>query len=110
MTNNTIQELREYIDELHIKLEYDDYVNLINLVDEIDTQLSPQEDLREWIVDNFEAIKDDVFKSITNFYKERAFDGRNADLSKIGNRIDLNIEICNNLKKGLLNVIDTYEA
>lgn len=76
MTNNTIQELRDYIDELHIKLEYDDYVNLINLVDEIDTQLSPQEDLREWIVDNFEAIEDDVFKSIiTNFYKERAFNG-----------------------------------
>lgn len=110
MTNNTIQELRDYIDELHIKLEYDDYLNLINLVDEIDTQLSPQEDLREWIVDNFEAIEDDVFKSITKFCKEMAFDGWNVDLSQIGDRQDLQVEICNNLKEGLLNVIDTYEA
>lgn len=110
MTNNTIQELRDYIDELHIKLEYDDYVNLINLVDEIDTQLSPQEDLREWIVDNFEAIEDDIEKSITRFCKEKAFDGWNVDLSRIVDRHDLQVEICNNLKEGLLNVIDTYEA
>lgn len=34
-----LQELRDYIDELHAKIDYDDYVNLMNLVDEIDTQL-----------------------------------------------------------------------
>lgn len=34
-----LQELRDYIDELHAKIDYDDYVNSMNLVDEIDTQL-----------------------------------------------------------------------
>lgn len=43
-----LQELRDYIDELHAKIDYDDYVNLINLVDEIDTQFNCQEDLKDY--------------------------------------------------------------
>ena len=41
-----LQELRDYIDELQKKIDHDDYVNLINLVDEIDTQFNCQEDLK----------------------------------------------------------------
>ena len=37
-------------------------------------------------------------------------DGWNVDLSRIVDRQDLQVEICNNLKEGLLNVIDTYEV
>lgn len=104
------QELRAYIDELHTKIDYDDYVNLINLVDEIDTQFNCQEDLREWIVDNFDAIEEDVSKSITKFCKGKAFEGKNINLKTLIDREELQESICENLKEGLLNVIDTYEV
>lgn len=105
-----LQELRDYIDELHAKIDYDDYANLINLVDEIDTQFNCQEDLREWIVDNFDAIEEDVSKSITKFCKGKAFEGKDINLKKLIDREELKESICENLKEGLLNVIDTYEV
>ena len=30
-----LEELREFIDELHIRIDYEDYLTLINFVDEI---------------------------------------------------------------------------
>lgn len=37
---NKLQELRDYIDELHIRIDYGDYINLINLIDEIEEEMT----------------------------------------------------------------------
>lgn len=109
-----LQELRDYIDELCIMIDDENHVNLINLVDgieeEIATTLPPKEDLRDWIVDNFDDIEEDILKSITKFCKEKAFEGKNINLKTLIDREELKDEICDNLKTGLLNVIDTYEV
>ena len=105
---NKIQELRNYVDELYSKLEYEDYANLMNLIDEIDTQVDCQEDFRDWIIDNWEAVEDDIAKSIDKVAQEYSENGENF---LIDDSVDSDIllqEISTNLQQGLLNVIDTY--
>lgn len=107
-----LQELRDYIDELCIMIDDENHVNLINLVDGIEEEieLTYKEDLRDWLVDNFDAIEEDISKSITKFCKEKAFEDKNINLKTLIDREELKDEICENLKQGLLNVIDTYEV
>lgn len=106
---SAIEELREYVNELHIRIDYDDYVNLIDYVDEVEAQIRPKEDLMDWIVDNFIAIEEDVLQSIAEYCKQKDLDDETINLKNFHDRQDLKDEICENLKEGLLNVVETYK-
>ena len=72
--------------------------------------ISKREDFRDWIVDNWTtAAKDNIEKSITKYSKELLFNGNKFDISNVVDRNDLADEISDNLKTGLLNVVDTYD-
>lgn len=67
-----------------------------------------KEDFRDWIVDNWEAVEDDIRKSIDNLAKEYSESGDNFIIDDDVDKNNLLDEISNNLKQGLLNIIDTY--
>ena len=67
-----------------------------------------KEDFRDWIVDNWEAVEDDIAKSIDNVAKEYSERGENFIIDDDVDKDNLLDEISKNLKQGLLNVIDTY--
>ena len=71
--------------------------------------ISKKEDFRDWIVDNWEMVENEIAKSIDEVAHEYPENGENF---LIDDSVDSDIlleEISENLKKGLLNVIDTYE-
>lgn len=70
---------------------------------------TPKEDFRDWIVDNWEMVEDSIAKSIdkvANAYSEK---GENFLIDDSVDSDNLLEEISENIKKGLLNVIDTYD-
>lgn len=73
--------------------------------------MSPKEDLREWIVDNFEvAIQENIRKKLIDYRKEslKLDEGHLNFIEEID--IDILCEIiAENIKEGILNVVDTYE-
>lgn len=71
--------------------------------------LTPKEDFRDWIVDNWEAVEDEIAKSIDKVANEYSENGENFLIDDSVDSDNLLEEISNNIKKGLLNVIDTYE-
>ena len=66
--------------------------------------LSPKEDFRDWLVDNWFHIEDTLGFSILTYLQNNDF-----DKSDIVDRDNLAEFISERLKEGLLNVIDTYE-
>lgn len=54
--------------------------------EEIATTLHPKEDLRDWLVDNFDVIEEDISKSITKFCKEKAFKDKDINLKTLLDR------------------------
>ena len=102
-----MEKLRDYINELHIRIDYEDYLNLIDMVDELDTKFNCQEDLQDWLTRNWGEIEESVQKSIDTILcsNQGEFD--------VNNEVDrclLRDFISDNLKMGLFNVIDTYEV
>nr|DAS75246.1 MAG TPA: hypothetical protein [Caudoviricetes sp.] len=79
------------------------------MIDEIDIKPTCQEDFRDWIVDNWEALEDCIEKSIDNVTKEYSALGNNFNIEDSVDKDVLVEEISENIKQGLLNVIDTYE-
>ena len=71
--------------------------------------LTPKEDFRNWIVDNWEVVEDEIAKSIDKVANEYSENGENFLIYDSVDSDNLLDEISNNLKQGLLNVIDTYE-
>lgn len=71
--------------------------------------ITPKEDFRDWIVDNWEAVEDEIAKSIDKVAHEYSENGENFLIDDSVDSDNLMQEISNNIKKGLLNVIDTYE-
>ena len=71
--------------------------------------LTPKEDFRDWIVDNWEAVEDEIAKSIDKVAHEYCENGENFLIDDSVDSDNLLEEISENIKKGLLNVIDTYE-
>lgn len=71
--------------------------------------LTPKEDFRDWIVDNWEAVEDEIAKSIDKVAHEYSENGENFLINDSVDSDNLLEEISENIKKGLLNVIDTYE-
>lgn len=109
-----IQELRDYIDEIHIRIDYDDYLNLINMVDEIDnsanSQFNCQEDLKDWLIRNWAEVDESIRHSLTKFVKGKAFEDKTINMKNLSDREALITIISENLQDGLCNVIDTYEV
>ena len=66
--------------------------------------LSPKEDFRDWLVDNWFHIEDTLGFSILTYLQNNDF-----DKNDIVDRDNLAEFISERLKEGLLNVIDTYE-
>ena len=71
--------------------------------------ITPKEDFRDWIVDNWEAVEDEIAKSIDKVAHEYSENGENFLIDDSVDSDNLMQEISNNIKKGLLNVIDTHE-
>ena len=67
-------------------------------------RLSPKEDLREWLVDNWFSVEDNLGSSVSTYLQHNEF-----DKSDIVDRDDLVQFISERLKTGLLNVIETYK-
>ena len=72
-------------------------------------KISPNEDFRDWIVDNWEAVEDEIAKAINNIAKEYSVNGENFNIEDSVDSDNLLEEISRNIKQGLLNVIDTYK-
>ena len=72
-------------------------------------KISPKEDFRDWIVDNWEAVEDEIAKAINNIAKEYSVNGENFNIEDSVDSDNLLEEISRNIKQGLLNVIDTYK-
>lgn len=74
--------------------------------------MSPKEDLREWIVDNFEvAIQENIRKKLIDYRKESLKLDEGQTLNFI-EEVDIDILceiIAENIKEGILNVVDTHE-
>lgn len=71
--------------------------------------LTPKEDFRDWIVDNWEEVEDEIAKSIDKVANEYSKNGENFLIYDSVDSDNLLEEISENIKKGLLNVIATYE-
>lgn len=62
--------------------------------------MTPKEDLREWIIDNWFTVEDDIEQTMK---------------STLANKIDsvdlefASYDVSDAVKQGILNVIDTYE-
>jgi hypothetical protein len=64
--------------------------------------MDPKEDLYNWIVDNFKEVAQDIFSEIAEKYaKENEW-----DIVEVHFMIE---ELVEETKKGILNVVDTYE-
>lgn len=72
-------------------------------------KISPKEDFRDWIVDNWEAVEDEISKAINNIAKEFSVNGENFNIEDSVDSDNLLEEISRNIKQGLLNVINTYK-
>lgn len=66
--------------------------------------LSPKEDFKDWIVDNWFHVEDSLGFSISTYLQDNDF-----DKTDVVDRGDLTEFISERLKERLLNVIDTYE-
>ena len=72
-------------------------------------KINPKEDFRDWIVDNWETVEDEIAKAINNIAKEYSVNGENFNIEDSVDSDNLLEEISRNIKQGLLNVIDTYK-
>lgn len=97
-----INELREYIDELHSRIDYEDYLNLRDYLNKVEMILTCKEDFREWVIDNWFEVEDSIGKSILIM--------KGTNLEDDTERDNLTEFISEKIKEGLLNVVDTYEV
>lgn len=71
--------------------------------------MTPKEDLRDWLVDNWNTVEDEILKAMKNYNKELLMQGEKFDLTNVVDKNNLADEISGNLKMGILNVIDSYD-
>lgn len=57
-----LQELRDYIDELHIKIDYEDYVNLMDLVYDIEDELGTSREANKRLMNTKRFLEDSIEK------------------------------------------------
>lgn len=101
-----IQELRDYIDELHIRIDYEDYVNLIDLVDKIDEKPYCKEDFRDCLIDNWVVVEDSINRNITTILcSEQGEFNKDGDVD----RHVLSDYVSDNVKTCLLNIIEDLD-
>ena len=70
------------------------------------TILSPSEDLRDWVVDNWFIVEDNIGFALQTMI----VDSKKDILNDVVDREDTAEFISERVKEGILNVIDTYEA
>ena len=70
------------------------------------TLLSPSEDLRNWVVDNWFTVEDCIGFALQTMI----VDAKKDILNDIVDREDTVEFISERVKEGILNVIDTYEV
>ena len=70
------------------------------------TLLSPSEDLRNWVVDNWSTVEDCIRFALQTMI----VDSKKDILNDIVDRDDAVEFISERVKEGILNVIDTYEV
>ena len=68
--------------------------------------LSPSEDLRDWVVDNWFIVEDNIGFALQTMI----VDSKKDILNDIVDREDTVEFISERVKEGILNVIDTYEV
>ena len=92
--------------ESNMPKQYRDFcirvINDINLTPS--AIMSPSEDLRDWIVDYWFEVEDNINFAISEYLQDNEFDSKDdVDRDNLGTFISDVIQI------GILNVIDTYE-
>ena len=70
------------------------------------TMLSPSEDLRDWVVDNWITVEDCIGFALQTMI----VDSKKDILNDIFDRDETVEFISEKVKEGILNVIDTYEV
>lgn len=106
-----MKDIEDYIDELEdLAWSNADSYKINEVRNKITELLSNtrQEDFRDWIVDNWSEVEESILKAMVKYSKQKPFTGREFQLRDIVDRNELKDEISENLKKGILNVIDTY--
>lgn len=106
-----MRDIEDYIDELEDLAWNNADSYKINRVRNKITELlsnTRQEDFRDWIVDNWSKVEESILNAMVKYSKQKPFTGKVFQLRNIVDRNELKDEISENLKKGLLNVIDTY--
>lgn len=101
-----IDDLLKYIDELHSRIDYNDYLNLHNAVTEIKVALDfkPSDDLADWVTRNWEVT---IYEDIKNMLDKTSKGEFN--ILDVVDRDDLAFEISEKILEGILNVINSYE-
>lgn len=106
-----MRDIEDYIDELEdLAWNNADSYKINEVRNKITELLSNtrQEDFRDWIVDNWSEVEESILKAMVKYSKQKAFSDKDFKLKNIIDRHELKDEISENVKKGLLNVIDTY--
>lgn len=67
------------------------------------------EDLRDFLIDNWFVIENDISKVMNHHNKYLRMQGEKFNLADIVERETLVDEISNSLKTGILNVVETYD-
>ena len=92
--------------ESNMPKQYRDFC--IRVIDDIGLTpplISPKEDLRDWIVDYWFCVEEEINSAILTYLQNNEFDPRD-DVD----RDDLGEFISNIIQTGILNIIDTYEV
>lgn len=106
-----MRDIEDYIDELEdLAWSNADSYKINEVRNKITELLSNtrQEDFRDWIVDNWSEVEESILNAMVKYSKQRLFTEKRFQLRNIVDRNELKAAISENLKKGLLNVIDTY--
>ena len=106
-----MRDIEDYIDELEDLAWNNADSYKINRVRNKITELlsnTRQEDFRDWIVDNWSEVEESILNAMVKYSKQKPFTGKGFQLRNIVDRNELEAAISEDLKKGLLNVIDTY--
>lgn len=94
MTN--IDELKKYIDELQNEITDELYSDLTNIADEIETEFTCQEDLKDWLVRNWTEVEETISKTL-----DEMIDNQKLDMSDIADRDTIVETISEDIKEGI---------
>lgn len=106
MSKSKVDELIEFINELHAEIDYKDYYELMGYVTEIQDayEFTPKDDLQDWISRNWQTVEEQVRNRIE---RECA---KGLNINDTYDREVLAEEISEDIKTGIMNVIETYQG